>query len=316
MTPRRPTEPEPDKSLRYTPPPDLSKYAVLSIGAAIVTMILKGGAAWLTGSVGLLSDAAESLVNLVAALVAFIALKVAIKPPDANHPYGHSKAEYFSAVTEGVMIFVAAGCIIVTSIGRFFHPRQLEQLGLGLGISVVAAMINGAVSLVLIRKGNETGSATLQADGKHLFTDVVTSAAVLLGVGLVAITHEPRLDAIVALLAGLNILWTGFGLIRDSVSGLMDISLPEETNQQLKEVLDRFRRPDQIEFHAFRTRRAGNRQFMEVHVLVPGFWTVSRGHDFTEDVIDALVEVVPDIRVSTHLEPIGDPRSYADETDY
>ncbi|WP_341728376.1 cation diffusion facilitator family transporter [Brooklawnia sp.] len=289
---------------------------MLSIAAAIVTMALKGGAAWLTGSVGLLSDAAESLVNLVAAVVALIALKVAIKPADENHPYGHSKAEYFSAVVEGVMIFVAAGFIIFTSVERLFNPRELEQLGLGLGISVVAAIINGAVGFVLIRKGRTAGSATLLADGKHLLTDVVTSVAVLLGVGLVAITHEPRLDAVVALLAGLNILWTGYRLIRDSVNGLMDIALPEETNRQLESVLDRFRQPGQIEFHAFRTRRAGNRQFMDVHVLVPGTWSVLRGHDLTEDVIDAIVEVVPDIRVSAHLEPIEDPRSYADEHDF
>ncbi len=316
MTPRRPIEPEHDNSPRYAPPEDLSRYAMLSIAAAIVTMALKGGAAWLTGSVGLLSDAAESLVNLVAAVVALIALKVAIKPADENHPYGHSKAEYFSAVVEGVMIFVAAGFIIFTSVERLFNPRELEQLGLGLGISVVAAIINGAVGFVLIRKGRTAGSATLLADGKHLLTDVVTSVAVLLGVGLVAITHEPRLDAVVALLAGLNILWTGYRLIRDSVNGLMDIALPEETNRQLESVLDRFRQPGQIEFHAFRTRRAGNRQFMDVHVLVPGTWSVLRGHDLTEDVIDAIVEVVPDIRVSAHLEPIEDPRSYADEHDF
>lgn len=316
MTPRCPIEPEPDHSPRYAPPPDLSKYAILSIAAAVVTIILKGGAAWLTGSVGLLSDAAESLVNLVAAIVAFVALKVSIKPADDNHPYGHSKAEYFSAVIEGVMIFVAAAFIIATSVERLINPRPLERLGLGLMISVVAAIINGVVGYLLLRKGRETRSATLLADGKHLLTNVVTSAAVLLGVALVAITQQPRLDPIVALLAGLNILWTGIALIRDSVNGLMDIALPEETNEKLEAVLDRFRQPGAIEFHAFRTRRAGSRQFMDVHVLVPGTWSVYRGHDLTEDVIDALVEVVPDIRVSAHLEPIDDPRSYADEDDY
>ncbi|WIY83108.1 cation diffusion facilitator family transporter [Propionimicrobium sp. PCR01-08-3] len=316
MTPRRPTEPEPDNSPRYAPPVDLSKFAIVSIAAALVTIVLKSGAAWLTGSVGLLSDAAESLVNLVAAVVAFIALKVSIKPADDNHPYGHSKAEYFSAVVEGTMIFVAAAFIIVSAVERFINPRELEQLGLGLAISVLAAVVNGAVGLLLLRKGRGSGSATLVADGKHLLTDVVTSAAVLIGVGLVALTHQPRLDPIVALLAGVNILWTGIGLIRDSVNGLMDITLPDETNEKLEAVLDRFRRPGAIEFHAFRTRRAGNRQFMDVHVLVPGTWSVYRGHDFTEDLIDAIVEVVPDIRVSAHLEPIEDPRSYADEDDY
>ncbi|MDI9627015.1 MAG: cation diffusion facilitator family transporter [Acidobacteriota bacterium] len=303
-------------SLRYAPPVDLSKFAWLSVAAALVTIGLKGGAAWLTGSVGLLSDAAESLVNLVAAIVALFALKVAIKPPDDNHPYGHSKAEYFSAAVEGVMIFVAAAFIIATSIERLLNPRMPEQLGLGLTISVAASLVNGAVAMVLLKHGRKHGSATLVADGKHLMTDVITSVAVLVGVALVAVTNQPVLDPVVALLAGANILWTGFGLIRSSVDGLMDVSLPEQTNIELFEVLDRFREPGRIEFHAVRTRQAGNRQFMEFHILVPAAWSVRRGHDMTEDVIDALIEVVPGVRVSAHLEPIEDPRSYADETDF
>lgn len=286
------------------------------MAAALVTIALKGGAAWLTGSVGLLSDAAESLVNLAAAIVALVALKVAIKPPDLNHPYGHSKAEYFSAALEGVMIFVAAGFIIVTSIERLIHPRMPERLGIGLAIAVVASLINGTVSAVLLRQGRRYNSATLIADARHLMTDVITSVAVLVGVGLVAITNTPILDPIVALLAGSNILWTGISLIRSSVDGLMDVSLPERTNADLYEVLDRFRVPGRIEFHAVRTREAGNRQFMEFHILVPGQWSVRKGHDLTEDVIDALVEVVPEVRVSAHLEPIEDPRSYADEEDF
>jgi len=303
-------------TLRYAPPVDLSKFAWLSVAAAVVTIGLKGGAAWLTGSVGLLSDAAESLVNLVAAIVALFALKVAIKPPDDNHPYGHSKAEYFSAAVEGVMIFVAAAFIIATSIERLLNPRMPEQLGLGLTISVAASLVNGAVAMVLLKHGRKHGSATLVADGKHLMTDVITSVAVLVGVALVAVTNQPVLDPVVALLAGANILWTGFGLIRSSVDGLMDGSLPEQTNIELLEVLDRFREPGRIEFHAVRTRQAGNRQFMEFHILVPAAWSVRRGHDMTEDVIDALIEVVPGVRVSAHLEPIEDPRSYADETDF
>lgn len=286
------------------------------MAAALVTIALKGGAAWLTGSVGLLSDAAESLVNLAAAIVALVALKVAIKPPDLNHPYGHSKAEYFSAALEGVMIFVAAGFIIVASIERLINPRMPEQLGFGLTIAVVASLINGTVSAVLLRQGRRYNSATLIADARHLMTDVITSVAVLVGVGLVAITNTPILDPIVALLAGSNILWTGISLIRSSVDGLMDVSLPERTNADLYEVLDRFRVPGRIEFHAVRTREAGNRQFMEFHILVPGQWSVRKGHDLTEDVIDALVEVVPEVRVSAHLEPIEDPRSYADEEDF
>ncbi|WP_424224634.1 cation diffusion facilitator family transporter [Brooklawnia sp.] len=312
VTPRKTTIQPP----RYGPPVDLSRYAWLSVAAALVTIALKGGAAWLTGSVGLLSDAAESLVNLAAAIVALVALKVAIKPPDLNHPYGHSKAEYFSAALEGVMIFVAAGFIIVASIERLINPRMPEQLGFGLAIAVVASLINGTVSAVLLRQGRRYNSATLIADARHLMTDVITSVAVLVGVGLVAITNTPILDPIVALLAGSNILWTGISLIRSSVDGLMDVSLPERTNADLYEVLDRFRVPGRIEFHAVRTREAGNRQFMEFHILVPGQWSVRKGHDLTEDVIDALVEVVPEVRVSAHLEPIEDPRSYADEEDF
>lgn len=304
------------QSPRYQPPVDLTKYAWLSIAAAIVTIGLKGGAAWLTGSVGLLSDAAESLVNLVAAIVALYALKVAIKPPDENHPFGHSKAEYFSAAVEGIMIFVAAAFIIATSVERLINPRLPEQLGLGLAISVLASLVNGAVAMVLRKQGHKHHSATLIADGKHLMTDVITSAAVLIGVGLVAITKLPQLDPIVALIAGANILWTGFGLIRDAVNGLMDLSLPEQTNAELNAVLDQFKQPHKVDFHAVRTRRAGNRQFMEFHILVPGHWSVQRGHDFTEDIIDALVAAVPNVRVSAHLEPIEDPRSYADEEDY
>ena len=307
---------ENNQTPRYAPPVDLSKFAWLSIAAAVVTIGLKGGAAWLTGSVGLLSDAAESLVNLVAAIVALIALKVAIRPPDESHPYGFSKAAYFSAAVEGMMIFVAAAFIIATSIERLLNPRMPEQLGLGLAISVAASLVNGGVALVLLRQGREHGSATLIADGKHLMTDVVTSAAVLVGVALVALTNQPVLDPVVALLAGANILWTGFGLIRSSADGLMDVSLPEQTNTGLFEVLDRFREPGRVEFHAVRTRVAGNRQFMEFHILVPGNWTVQQGHDLTEDVIDALVGVVPAVRVAAHIEPIEDPKSYADETDF
>lgn len=301
---------------RYLPPQNLTRFAWLSIGAAVVTIVLKAGAAWLTGSVGLLSDAAESLVNLVAAVVALMMLRVAIKPPDAHHPFGHSKAEYFSAAIEGVMIFVAASFIIYSAIGRIINPVMPQQLGVGLLISVLASLVNGAVSWVLFRAGRQHRSATLVADAKHLFTDVLTSAAVLLGVGLVAIFREPVMDAAVALLAGLNILWMGFRLIRDSANGLMDVALPIDEQAELEAVLERHRSPRRIDFHAVRTREAGNRRFMDVHVLVPGHWTVQQGHDYAEDLIDELISVVPDIRVNAHIEPIEDARSYADEVDF
>ena len=301
---------------RYSAPEDLSRYAWLSIAAALVTIGLKASAAWLTGSVGLLSDAAESLVNLVAAVVALIALKVSIKPPDESHPFGHSKAEYFSAAVEGIMIFVAAAFIIAASVDRLINPRFPEQLGLGLLISVVASAINGGVAVVLLRAAKRNHSTTLEADGKHLMTDVITSAAVLLGVALVAITHAPRLDPVVALVAGVNILLTGFSLVRSSVSGLMDSAMPSEKHDLLVSVLDGFRRDGMIDFNAIRTRVAGQREFLSFHILVPGVWSVKRGHDFTEKVIDALVKAVPEVRVDAHLEPIEDPKSYEDEEDY
>lgn len=299
-------------SSRYEAPKDLSRFALLSIAAAIVTIGLKVAAWRLTGSVGLLSDAAESLVNLAAAIVALIALKIAVKPPDDNHPFGHSKAEYFSAAVEGIMIFVAAAVIVAQALDRFINPVPLENVGIGLLISFVAALINGAVALVLLNKGNQYRSSALVADGKHLMTDLITSVGVLIGVGLVVVTDQPRLDPVVALLVGVNILWTGFKLIRSSVNGLMDVALPPEVNDEIDDVLDEFR-TGEIDFHAIRTRESGNMRFMECHVLVPGDWTVRQGHDFTEDVIDALVEKFPDLRVSAHLEPFGDPRSYEDQ---
>lgn len=302
-------------SSRYAPPKDLSAYAWLSIGAALTTIALKGWAAWMTGSVGLLSDAAESAVNLVAAVIALIVLKISIRPADEDHQFGHSKAEYFSAIVEGTMIFVAAAFIIFSAIERLIAPVMPERLGLGLAVSVVASVVNGAVAGVLHRKGRREKSATLVADAKHLATDVVTSAAVLVGVGLVAVFHSPVLDAVVALGAGLNIMWTGFTLIRDSVAGLMDIAPSAEALVAITEVLDRHRRAGVIDFHAVRVREAGNRRFADVHMLVPGTWSVKQGHDFTERMIDELVEADPSLRVSAHLEPIEDPKSYDDVDD-
>lgn len=296
---------------KHAQPVDLTRYAWLSIAAALVTITLKAGAWLLTGSVGLLSDAAESVVNLVAAVVALIALRVAIKPPDKNHNFGHSKAEYFSAGVEGILIFVAAGAIMVTAVERFLSPRPLENLGVGLLIVVFASLINGAVALVLLRKGKQYRSVTLVADGKHLMTDVWTSAGVLIGVALVWVTGWQRLDAIVAFAVGVNILVTGWRLISSSTAGLMDVSLPKETNQQIRDFLASYS-SEEIQFHALRTRESGARQFMEVHMLVPGHWSVQDGHTVMEDIIDDLHDLMPELRVHVHLEPIEDPRSYED----
>ena len=292
-------------------PRDLSRYGWLAVAAALVTITLKTGAWWVTGSVGLLSDAAESVVNLVAAIVALVALKVAAKPADKNHNFGHSKAEYFSAAVEGVMIFVAAAVIIVFAIQRFLAPRELTDVGVGLVISLIAAAINGAVALVLIRAGRRYRSITLSADGRHLMTDLWTSVGVVLGVALVALTGWNWLDPLLAIAVGINILWTGYALIRESMDGLMDVSLPPRDNARIREILA-VHKQEGLDFHAVRTRESGARQFMEMHMLVPGSWSVQQGHDAMEDLIDEINREFPDLRVTGHLEPIEDPRSYED----
>ena len=286
--------------------PRLERYAWLSIAAAVATIALKATAYLVTGSVGLLSDAAESTVNLVAAVIALIALRVAARPPDAGHPYGHGKAEYLSAGLEGLMIFVAAAVILAGAVDRFLHPVELERLGIGLVIATVATAVNGAVGVVLIRVGRRHRSATLSADGKHLMTDVWTSVGVLVGVLLVAVTGWPRLDPVVAGIVGLNILLTGYRLVAGSADALLDAALSPQELATLTAVLNRFRTTE-IDFHGVRTRRSGQRRFVTVHVLVPGAWTVQRGHDLAEQVESAIGRALPQATVQTHLEPREKP---------
>jgi cation diffusion facilitator family transporter len=250
-------------------PPSLTRYAWLSIAAAIATMLLKSGAWLRTGSVGLLSDALESLVNLAGALMALAMLTVAARPPDADHAYGHSKAEYFSAGAEGALIVVAAVSIAVAAVDRLMHPRALEQVGLGLAVSVIAALLNLAVALVLMRAAKAHRSATLQASSHHLMTDVWTTGGVLVGVGAVAITGWLALDPLVALAVAVNIVWTGWRIMRDSMAGLMDAALPVREQRVLHELLRGYAAVDGIGYHALRTRRAGAHRFVAVHVLVP-----------------------------------------------
>jgi cation diffusion facilitator family transporter len=290
---------------------DLSRFAYLSIAAAVVTITLKFVAWRITGSVGLLSDAAESVVNLVAAVAVLIALKVAAMPADKNHHFGHTKAEYFSAAVEGMMIFVAAVVIVVSAVERFIRPQPIENVGLGLAISVVASLVNGAVAMVLLRAGRQHRSLTLTADGKHLMTDVWTSAGVVVGVLVVALTGIERLDPVVAFLVGLNIIWTGWKLVRESTEGLMDIAMPKEDNAAIAEILSRFVTRE-VHFHALRTRLSGHHRFAEVHVLVPGAWTVQRGHDLVEEVEEAVHREFGDLALTCHLEPTEDPRAYGD----
>ncbi|MGP9842961.1 cation diffusion facilitator family transporter [Brachybacterium sp. 107] len=326
------TVPPPDAApQRSTPGPtvDLRKFAWLSIVTAIITIVLKTGAWAMTDSVGLLSDAAESTVNLVAAVVALIALTVAARPATERFLYGRAKAEYFSAAVEGLMIFVAAAVIMVTAVEglmifvaaavimvtaveRFVNPRPLENLGIGLVIVVIASVLNGGVALVLLRAGKTHNSITLRADGKHLMTDVVTSAGVLVGVGLVALTGWERLDALVAFAVGVNIIVTGISLLTESVSGLLDKALPDEDHEVITEILRRRTDGMRTTFHGLQTREAGRERFMTVHVLVPDEWTVKQGHDYIEDLEDELKGALPGLTVLTHLEPISDPASYED----
>ena len=288
---------------------DLTRYALLSIVASIVVIVMKVVAWRVSGSVGLLSDAAESTVNVVAAIGAFVALRVASRPADADHNFGHTKAEYFSAVFEGVMIVVASAFIIVAAVDRLLNPSGLESVGLGLAISVAATVINAVVGLVLIRAGRAHRSLTLEADGKHLMTDVWTTAGVVIGVLLVALTGWLPLDPLIAIAVALNILFVGGRLVWQSGAGLMDTALPDDDRAALDAVLDRWR-ADDVDFHDVRTREAGHERFLQLHMLVPGEWSVQRGHDLVERVERELVGALDHLHVTIHLEPIGDPRAY------
>lgn len=294
--------------------PSLTRYAWLSIAAAVVTIGLKSGAYLITGSVGLLSDAAESVVNLIAAIIALIALTVAARPADSSHHYGHTKAEYFSAGIEGLMIFVAAGVIIVQAVDRLLHPQPLESLGIGLLISLVATAVNGAVGLLLIRVGTRERSATLVADGKHLMTDVWTSAGVLVGVGLVAVTGWVPLDALVAIAVAINILVVGTKLVTSSTSSLLDRALTSADVASVTAVLDRHR-SDDVDFHGLQTRESGRHRYVAFHVLVPGAWSVARAHDAVEQIEDEIRAALDGVHVTTHIEPREDERAY-DDFDY
>ncbi len=290
----------------------LTKFAWLSIAAALATITLKTSAYLLTGSVGLLSDAIESLVNLAGAIVALVMLTIAARPADEEHVYGHSKAEYFASVTEGILILGAAIGILFTAVQRLLDPRPLEQLGIGLAVSVAASVVNFVVARILLNAGKQRQSITLEADARHLMTDVWTSVGVIGGVAVAGFTGWGILDPLVAIAVALNIVWTGMQLVRRSVSGLMDEALPESDQQKIRDVMAKYREKG-VEFHALRTRQAAARGFMSVHVLVPGEWTVHDAHhiaeDFESDVRATLGGV---ITVFTHLEPAEDELSMDD----
>jgi cation diffusion facilitator family transporter len=293
-------------------PTSLKRYAYLSIAAAFATILLKGLAWWMTGSVGLLSDALESFVNLGGALMALAMISLAETPADEEHAHGHGKAEYFSSAFEGFLILVAALSIGYAAVDRLFHPQPLELVGIGIGVSVIASLINLATARTLMAVGRKNGSITLEADAHHLLTDVWTSAGVILGVGLVWMTGWLWLDPVIALLVAANIVWTGWQLLHRSASGLMDESIPEEHRKAIEAVLEIYRQQG-LDFHALRTRQAGARAFVTLHVLVPGAWTVQLGHDWLERIEGDIMRVVPRAHVTTHLEPLEDPVSLCDE---
>jgi cation diffusion facilitator family transporter len=294
-------------------PSGLTRFAWLSIAAALATIILKGLAYYVTGSVSLLSDALESLVNLAAALMALAMLGIAARPPDEMHAYGHSKAEYFSSGVEGALILLAAASIAWTAVPRLITPRGLEQVGLGLVVSIVAALLNLAVARLLLRAGERYRSITLEADAQHLLTDVWTSAGVVIGVAIVELTGWTRLDPVIALLVAANIVWTGVQLLRRSVLGLLDTAITEPEQAAIKQVLARYTDRG-FHYHALRTRHAGRRSFISFHVLVPGDWSVQRGHDLLEEIEREIRATIPNATVFTHLEPIGDPAAWEDTT--
>jgi cation diffusion facilitator family transporter len=291
----------------------LERYAWLSVAAALATIALKTIAWWLTGSVGLLSDALESVVNLAAAVLALSMLRLAAAPPDENYPYGFSKAEYFSAGIEGALIVIAAGGIIWAAVPRLVTPQPLDMPMAGLALTVVATAINLIVATVLLRVGRAQHSITLEADGRHLMTDVWTSAGVLVGVALVVVTGWLRLDPLIALAVSVHILWTGFGLMRRSVRGLLDPAISNEDQSEVTKLFQEYSRRYGVSFHALRTRQAGARRFVTFHLLVPDAWTVAQAHRLSEEIEARMRSMVPNAAVFTHIEPISDPASYEDQ---
>jgi cation diffusion facilitator family transporter len=291
----------------------LKKFLYLSIAAALATISLKLIAWHLTGSIGLFSDALESCVNLAAAIIALVMITLAEKPPDEKHGFGHNKAEYFSSAIEGGLIVLAAFSIIWSAVPRIVHPQPLENLGLGLLVAIGASMINLVVSLVLVKNGKKNNSITLEADGRHLMTDVLTSVGVLLGIALVKLSGWLVLDGIVAIGVAINIIWTGYQLIRRSASGLLDTAIPKDERDKINMVLEKYKQQN-IEFHSLMTRQSGQRKFILVHLLMPGIWDIHKGHNLAEEIEKDIRMLFPgsSITVFTHLEPIEDPESMLD----
>ena len=291
----------------------LKKFIYLSIAAALATILLKLLAWHLTDSVGLFSDALESCVNLVAAIIALVMITLAEKPPDKEHEFGHNKAEYFSSAIEGGLIVLAAFSIIWSAVPRILHPQPLENLGIGLLVAVGASMINLVASIILVKNGKKHNSITLEADGKHLMTDVLTSGGVLLGIVLLKLTGWLILDGIVAIGVAINIIWTGYQLIRRSASGLLDTAVSKDETDKINQVLEKYKEQN-IKFHSMMTRQSGQRKFILVHLLMPGIWNIHKSHNLAEQIEKDIRMLFPNAQttVFTHLEPIEDPESMLD----
>ena len=290
----------------------LERYAWLSLGAAVVTILLKTLAWYVTDSVGLLSDALESLINLAAALLALSMLRLAATPPDARHPYGRFKAEYFASGAEGALIVFAAVSIALTAAPRLAAPHPIDAPGLGIALSLVATAVNLGVALMLISVGKRLHSIALEADGHHLMTDVWTSVGVVAGVVLVAATGWLVLDPLIAIAVAVHIVWTGFGLMRRSFAGLLDAAIPAAELAEVEKIFAEYRRRYGVEFHALLTRQAGARRFISFHLLVPDAWPVDRAHALSEEIEERIRSLVPQAITLSHIEPISQPASYDD----
>ena len=287
-------------------------FLYLSIGAAIVTIALKSYAYYVTGSVGFMSDALESFVNLFAAIFALLMLIISQKPADKKHMYGHSKAEYFSSAAEGALIIIAAFSIIRSAIPRILNPVSIENVDLGLLLSFIASLVNLGVGSVLIFQGKIRKSLILEADGRHLMTDVWTSLGVIVGIIIVKFTGWYIVDPIIALFVAVNIMFTGYKLIKRSAKGLMDVTIPDEDMKRIIVYLDSLK-SRQIEYHSLMTRVAGQRKFIFFHLLVPGDWTVKHGHDCADEIEEHIIRMFTEpVTVDTHLEPVEDPASMND----
>lgn len=287
------------------------KYVWISISASVATIFLKGFAYFITGSVGLLSDALESFINLAAAVMALLLITIAVSPPDREHPFGHGKAEYFSSVIEGAMILIAAIAIGVAATERLLNPHPLQDLGAGLLVSVSASFINLFTALILLRAGKRCRSITLEADAKHLLTDVWTTGGVLAGLLLVKVSGWSVLDPVIAILVAINIVFTGIKLIRRSVSGLMDEAISVEELDSIRGILDKYRE-ERVIYHSLYTRRAASRNFIFLHLLVPGDWHISRGHALTKKIEAEIKGALDGSEVFIHVEPLNDPDSFDD----